>query len=95
MLKISRPSRRMKFSRRSKAEIDEIICDYLSGVRVKDIVYKYSISSTSINEYVVRAGYKLRNPFTFDWNKAKLATEGVRKDVQNYYGGRRRENKRS
>lgn len=95
MLKIQRPSRRTKFSRRSKAEIDEIVCDYLSGVRIRDIVYKYSISSSYINKYVERAGYKLRSPFTFDWNKAKLATEGVRKDVQNYYGGRRQTNKRS
>lgn len=95
MLKIMRPSRRMKFSRRSKDEIDEIVCDYLSGARIRDIVYKYSISSSYINKYVVSAGHKLRNPFTFDWNKAKLATEGVRRNVQNYYGGKRQTNKRS
>lgn len=95
MLKIQRPSRRTKFSRRSKLEIEEIVCEYLSGVLIKDIVYKHSISSDSINKLVIKAGYKLRKPFTFDWNKAKLATEGVRKDVQNYYGGRRQTNKRS
>lgn len=86
MLKIHRPSQRMKYSRRTKEEISDIVEDYLAGVLIKDIVYKHSISSTTINKLVQKAGYKLRKPFEFDWNQAKRATAGVRKNVLNNYG---------
>ena len=67
--------------RLSQAEIDELCCDYRTGLAVVQLVRKYAVHRTTVMEHLERQGVNRRQ------NVRKLTDADVRRAARMYKAG--------